>query len=658
MYSKPTDGGGDREPPGDRGLALAMARLSDGFASLDREWRYTYVNDTAVRLVGKSREELLGQNVWTLFPDAVGRPFHVAALRAMATQEVTLVRDYQPSHKRWYESRLYPSQDGVSVFFVDITDRRRIEGLLAGQAQVLESLAHGAPLAGALGELLRMVERQCEGMRCSILLLDPDGVSLRHGSAPSLPEGFTVPLDGTQIGPTVGSCGAAAFLREPVITEDIATDASWRPWRELALSHGLRACWSSPIFDDKRRVLGTFAMYRDVPIKPNAHDQSVVELATHIAAIAITRDRAETARRRSESRYRRLVDSNVIGVVIADDHGKIREANDEFLRIIGYPRIALEAGDLSWELLARAELVDLSVREGEFFHARGHRIWLRTTSARVEDGEGETIWLVEDMTDRKEQERIRQKYRELEQSNRAALAASQLKSEFLANMSHELRTPLNAILGFSEFLLDEHGGPITDKQSECLQHVLVSGRHLLRLVSDVLDLAKVEAGKLDLLPDEFSMAEVLEEVCSVARALARDKQISLQLRCDPKLDRVTLDPQKFKQILFNLLANAVKFTDPGGSIDVDARAVNEQELEVSVRDSGIGIRQEDISKLFREFQQLDSGASRRHEGTGLGLALAKRLVESQRGRMGVESQLGQGSTFYVTLPRKLRSDRV
>jgi len=228
--------------------------------------------------------------------------------------------------------------------------------------------------------------------------------------------------------------------------------------------------------------------------------------------------------------------------------------------------------------------------------------------------------------------------------------ASQMKSEFLANMSHELRTPLNGIIGFAEFLADGKPGPLNPKQQEYLGDILTSGRHLLQLINDVLDLAKVEAGKMELHLENFSFREAVEEVCAVARPISQKKHIQIEVAIAPELGGVTLDQQKFKQVLYNLLANALKFTDEEGKVGIYAHLLGAHQVEVQVRDSGIGIKAEDLSRLFTEFEQLDSGIARRFEGTGLGLALTKRIVEFQGGHITVQSELGKGSLFTVVLP--------
>ncbi len=237
------------------------------------------------------------------------------------------------------------------------------------------------------------------------------------------------------------------------------------------------------------------------------------------------------------------------------------------------------------------------------------------------------------------------------QFEQSLLQASRLKSEFLANMSHELRTPLNGVIGFSELLLDPRIGPLNPRQRGFVSDILSSGRHLLQLINDVLDLSKVEAGKMQLYPETFTVPEAVEEVCAVIEQLARSKHIVVHRRLDRSIEQVTLDRQRFKQVLFNLLSNAVKFTEDGGEVGVEVEALDDHCLRLCVRDTGIGIRSEDLDRLFVEFQQIDSGMARRYEGTGLGLALTRKLVECQDGRIAVNSQPGRGSTFTVVLPR-------
>jgi signal transduction histidine kinase len=227
--------------------------------------------------------------------------------------------------------------------------------------------------------------------------------------------------------------------------------------------------------------------------------------------------------------------------------------------------------------------------------------------------------------------------------------ASRLKSEFLATMSHELRTPLNGIIGFSEFLIDEKAGTLNARQKEYLTDVLTSGRHLLRLINDVLDLSKIEAGKMDIVPERFELLPAVDEVFAVVSPIAQAKEIVLIRHVSEEVAQVTLDRHRFAQVLYNLLSNAIKFTDTGGEVRLNLDREGDT-LRLQVRDTGIGISAADLPKLFLEFQQLDSGTGRRHDGTGLGLVLTKRLAELQRGSVWAESEVGKGSVFTVQLP--------
>jgi signal transduction histidine kinase len=235
---------------------------------------------------------------------------------------------------------------------------------------------------------------------------------------------------------------------------------------------------------------------------------------------------------------------------------------------------------------------------------------------------------------------LRRVYGELEQ-------ASRHKSEFLANMSHELRTPLNAILGFSQVLREEMVGGLNEKQAEYLDDILSSGHHLLSLINDVLDLSKVEAGQVELELAPFSLREALERGVVMVRERATQDGVQVSFTAARSVDIVTGDERRVRQVIFNLLSNAVKFTPAGGAVDVSAAQVN-GEVTVSVADTGPGIAPEDRDRIFEEFQQAEAGLER--EGTGLGLALSKRLVELHGGRIWVDSELGHGSTFVFTLP--------
>jgi len=240
--------------------------------------------------------------------------------------------------------------------------------------------------------------------------------------------------------------------------------------------------------------------------------------------------------------------------------------------------------------------------------------------------------------------------RALQESNQSLEAASRHKSQFLANMSHELRTPLNAIIGFSEILLNESPVALSpEERREFQEHILSSGRHLLRLINDILDLSKVEAGRMTLQPEPFSVAQTVDEVLTALGPVAAKKRLEVGTSIDPALDVLVADPGKVKQILYNLLSNAVKFTPAGGRLGIRT-ARDGRDARFTVWDTGIGIPPEAHGQIFEEFQQLQSTAGKEYEGTGLGLALARKFVELHAGRIWLESEPGKGSAFSFVLP--------
>jgi two-component system, NtrC family, sensor kinase len=249
------------------------------------------------------------------------------------------------------------------------------------------------------------------------------------------------------------------------------------------------------------------------------------------------------------------------------------------------------------------------------------------------------------------EQRVQDRTRDLAEAKEQLETANRHKSEFLASMSHELRTPLNAIIGFSDVLAEQFFGPLNVKQARYVQHILTSGHHLLSLINDILDLSKVEAGRMELELSRFSLAEALENGLEMVRGRASQHGIAVSMQVQPTAE-IEADERKVKQIVVNLLANAVKFTPDGGRVEVTA-CQKDGFIEVAVRDTGIGISPDDQARVFEAFQQGDQYVGRSQEGTGLGLALSRRFVELHGGKLWVQSDAGQGSTFVFTIPLAL-----
>ena len=372
---------------------------------------------------------------------------------------------------------------------------------------------------------------------------------------------------------------------------------------------------------------------------------------------------SEDALLRSQTRFRRLSEAGFLGVTRADMGGRVLEANDAFLALIGRTQADLEAGiviaDMTpqeWHPVDDIASKDLQTtgisqpHEKEYLKPNGERVPVLVGGAVLD--EHSVIAFALDLTQQKQLERFRSRSLRLEVENRRIHEASRLKSEFLANMSHELRTPLNAIIGFTELIHSHQVTPDMPQFDEFVGDILASSRHLLQLINDVLDLSKVEAGRLEFHAEVVDLPQLVREVVAIVRTIAAQKQIKVSAEVDPSLGSLFIDAARLKQVLYNYVSNALKFTETGGTVNIRARPEDPGFFRLEVEDTGIGITAADIGKLFSEFQQLDAGATKAQPGTGLGLALTKRLTEAQGGSVGVTSAPGKGSTFFALLPRK------
>jgi PAS domain S-box-containing protein len=386
--------------------------------------------------------------------------------------------------------------------------------------------------------------------------------------------------------------------------------------------------------------------------------RGILSVGTDISA----RKRAEEERQKSEARYRKLFEFAPVGILIADPDSRYLDANDSICRMLGYPKnelIGLGAKDI----IVPAEHHEISptldsikkdaghYQDWTFVRKDGSTFPAEVSVSKMPDGT--LVGMVRDMTERKIAEIEREKRHRAE-------ASDHIKSAFLATMSHELRTPLNSIIGFTGIMLQGLAGDLNEEQAKQLGMVRTSARHLLALVNDVLDISKIEAGQLEVAAAEFDLRASIEKVIELVRPQAEAKGLRLGVQVAPEVRHIVADERRVEQILLNLLSNAIKFTDEGhvglkaevvapelspGGVELRETAVN-----IAVSDTGMGIKPDDLQDLFRPFVQIDSGLTRVHDGTGLGLVISRRLADLMQGEISVESEWGKGSTFTLSLP--------
>jgi PAS domain S-box-containing protein len=540
---------------------------------------------------------------------------------------------------------LYPSVDLQARFH-------------AHESRILEGLVCGEPQEKLLDALCYALESRIPGGTCTVLLLREGRL---YRGASHMPPEYDAAIEGIVIGPEVGSCGTAAFFREPVWVSDVLRDNRWIAYRSLANAFGFRACWSYPILDRQGRVLGTFAIYFSEPRGPSPEEQVALARSANLAALILETSRLQQERELLAQVARQTTN----GVIITDVQRHVIWANEGFTRLTGYTLEEVRGQSLLGFLhgpqtnpqtvaeIRRCLLAQIPVRTRIYNYRKdGTGFWNNLSIDPLWHADGTLAGYIGIENDISE---LVAREQELERARAEAEAAARLKSAFLANLSHEIRTPLNSILGFTD-LLDE---ALAAHQLEALREftsiIRRSGRRLLQLINDILELSRLEADRLILAQEPCHLEALVQEALAELRPLALRKNLQLKAQIAP-VPPIRGDARRLHQVLINLIGNAIKYTDQGEvCVALTTNPSPPPQVVLRVVDTGRGIAPESLPYIFEPFWQAPAEA-RRGEGSGLGLAITKRLIEQMGGQITVDSTPGRGTTFTVTFPVLLLAD--
>ena len=645
-----------------RKMALVAERTDNGVIVTDAQGHIEWVNAGFERLSGYDRSELVGRRPGDVLQGPATDPGTVAALSAAIAEQrqirLEIVNYRKDGVPYWVEIDLQPVFDdrGNLLQFIaiqrDATVKKREAGLHAAREVGLRHTLDGDDLRTTMQDVVSALESAFINARIAVLTWDDE--TLRCLAAPGLPEAFRTRLDAVPVGAPGGALGRAS-AGERASAVDLEQDPFWAPVAAAGGLDGLVDVWAVPVIGFDGQQLGVLALFFSRATRAEVDKAAFLEQAAHTLANLIERDSRETALRRSEQHFRVLAEVLPVLVSYVDRDlrfGYTNAAHDAFLGVargslLGTPMREVFA-EQSWAAVREHALRALQgerVRnEGVAQYWDGRQRQVQVTYVPDADIDGSVAGfycIVEDISE------FRRREAELHRAKEQAQASSASKSAFLANMSHELRTPLNAVIGYSEMMQAEMLGPIgNDKYKGYIDDIHASGKYLLDLIEDVLDLSKLDAGARQLAQDQVQVATVVQEAL-VVLGMVDAPRVSVEV-ADHLAARG--DPRAFKQVLVNLIGNAVKYA-PDATIRVAAwRDAGACMIEVA--DDGPGIAPEEVPRITEPFYTVDQRswvASEHGGGTGIGLALVKRLVEEMGGRMVIESEIGQGTTVMLRM---------
>ncbi len=655
-------------------LHSILSDMGDAVIVADKEENFLVFNPAAERMFGagatKTNASDWSHRYGLYLPDKV-TPFpheQLPLIRSIRGEEVNnvemFVRHEKAPHGIWTRITGRPIRDsngellGGVIVCRDITEVKEEEFFRAGQSRVLEMIAADAPLADVLTSLVLLMEGQAEGLRCSILLLNRDGKHVRHGAAPNLPEAYVKAVDGAPIGPRNGSCGTAMYTRRPVVVTNVMTDPLWTDYRELAQICGLHACWSTPILSWQGDVLGSFAMYREETRGPQPEETRLTEIATHIAGIAIDRQRQQEILRERDARINLAAESADLAFWVLYPEEGAAWMSDKGRRIYGFDSNLPLTCEL---ILSRIHPEERAAVKAEYDRACSlygafeseHRLrlpygktrWVIMRGRCLQDEHGnllEIIGVTLDVSAQKQAAlQLQVQREEMAHRNRVALMG-----EMTASFAHELNQPLTAIANNASaarrFL--EHGNTDPVLLQELLQDMVADSQRAGEVIRGIRSLVRKETSVQTLLNLNSVITDTVRLVSS--DVLNRESVVTTEL--DPHLPEVQAALVQIQQVLLNLIINsldAIEQLPPAQRrIIISTRSDKGDVAEVSVRDFGVGLPKDHPDKVFDHF------FSTKQKGMGMGLAIVRSIVEAHGGTITAENAPDRGARMVVRLP--------
>jgi len=654
-------------------MSSILSNMGDAVIVADKSGNFLVFNPAAERMFGKGAMHLppaeWSHNYGLYLPDKV-TPFphdQLPMTRSIHGEDVDniemFVRHEKAPHGLWTRITGRPLRDasgellGGVVVCRNLTRVKEEEFFRAGQSRVLEMIAADAPLSQVLTELVLLMEAQAEGLRCSILLLNRDGKHVRHGAAPNLPEAYVKVVDGSPIGPRNGSCGTAMFTHKPVIVEDVMTDPLWADYREFARICGLSACWSTPILSSQGEVLGSFAMYREEKRGPRPEEDRLTSIATHIAGIAIERQRQHEILRERDARISVAAESADLAFWVLYPEGNAW-MSDKGRRIYGFDSNLPLTCDL---ILSRIHPDERAAVKAEYdrgcalqgtFESE-HRLllpygktrWVIMRGRCLQDDHGnllETIGVTLDVSAQKQAAlQVQVQREEMAHRNRVALMG-----EMTASFAHELNQPLTAIANNASaarrFL--ERGNIDVELLRELLQSMVADSQRAGEVMRGIRSLVRKEPSAHTLLNINAIITDTVRLVSS--DVLNRESVVTTEL--DPYLPQVQGTLVQIQQVLLDLIINALDAVEqlPPSErrVIISTRSDKGDVAEVSVRDFGIGLPKDRPDKVFEHF------FSTKQKGMGMGLPIVRSIVEAHGGTIIAENAPDRGARMVVRLP--------